>query len=123
MPWESIGSVDTGEMPHERDWILFCLEWAKRYIIFTCGDGPNEAKLDIMWHEYEIGDYPSLGVWYEDDEPCEYLNACETSLDALNQAVSWLDLKEHAKEVQNLDNSEDEWDEDIEEIEDEDEEL
>lgn len=110
-------------MPDDEAWILFCLEWAKRYIIFTCGDGPNEAKLDIMWHEYELGNYPSLGVCYEGDEPCDYLNACEAALDALNQAISWPDLKEHTKKAQDSDNSEDEWDDDIEKIESEDEEF
>ncbi len=95
MPWESIGSVDTGEMPHEKGWILFCLELAKNYVHFVCGDGPDDSKLGVMWHDHDLGNYPSLGVRYEYDEPSAYINACEASLDAFNQAVSWTILKEH----------------------------
>lgn len=38
MPWENVGSVDTGEMPDEKDWILFCLGMAKSYVDFVCED-------------------------------------------------------------------------------------
>lgn len=96
MPWESIGSVDTGEMPHEKCWILFALELARNYVHFVCCDGPDDTvKLGIMWRDHDLGEYPSLGVWYEDEEPSAYIRACEDALDAFNQAVSWADLKEH----------------------------
>ncbi len=69
MPWESIGSVDTGEIPDDEAWILFCLGLAKNYVQFVCGLPPDESKLEVMWSEHELVDYPSLGVWYDIEEP------------------------------------------------------
>lgn len=94
MPWEDVGSVDTGEMPEDEGWILFCLGLAKNYVQFVCGKPPDESKLEVMWHEHELGDHPSLGVWYDMEEPGEYVHACEEALDAFNKRVSWVDLKE-----------------------------
>ncbi len=112
MPWESIGSVDTGEMPDDEAWILFCLGLAKNYLQFVCGLPPDESKLEVMWDEHELGDHPSMGVWYDMEEPCEYIRACEEALDAFNQNVLWLDLKQFWK---NQADEEDEWDEDSDE--------
>ncbi len=108
MPWESIGSVNTGDMPHEEDWILFCLGMAKSYIDFVCEDTPDDGKLEIMWHDHELGNYPSLGVWYELEEPCGYISACEEALEVFNESVSYLDLKHHfQKKKDELDETED----------------
>ncbi len=94
MPWEDVGSVDTGEMPDDEPWILFCLGLAKDYVQFVCGLPPDDSKLKIMWHEHESVDRPSLGIWYDLEEPCEYVRACEDALDVFNKHVSWGDLKE-----------------------------
>jgi hypothetical protein len=109
VPWESIGSVDTGEMPADERWILFCLKQAQNYIEFVCGSPPDDIKLEIMWHDHDLGDYPSLGVWYDFDEPCEYISACENALDVFNDAVSWSALKTHVIECKEAmdDNCED----------------
>lgn len=118
MPWESIGSVDTGDMPHEEAWILSCLGMAKNYVSFVCGEAPDDAKLEIMWHEHELGNHPSLGVWYDFEEPCEYINACETALDVFNEAVSWSDLKAHfieQKEAADDENEDDDCEEEFDE--------
>ncbi len=118
MPWESIGSVDTGDMPHEEKWILFCLKMAKSYIDFVCADTPDNGKLEIMWHDHELGNYPSLGVWYEFEEPCEYIRACEDALDIFNESVSWSELKEHFKKQRELEDDESEedcYEEDVDE--------
>lgn len=96
MPWENIGSVNTGDMPNDEAWILFCLDLAQKYVQFVCGLPPEESKLDVMRSEHELGDHPSLGVWYDMEEPCEYIIAAENALDAFNKAVSWTDLKEHS---------------------------
>ena len=61
MPWESIGSVSTGQMPCDENWILLSLNLAKKYVEFVCGKAPSGSKLDIMWHDHELGSYPSLG--------------------------------------------------------------
>ncbi|MGQ0526675.1 MAG: hypothetical protein ACT4OY_01375 [Alphaproteobacteria bacterium] len=94
MPWENVGSVDTGEMPADEGWIMFCLGLAQNYINFAYGPAPGDSKLEIMSHDHELGSYPSLGVWYDLEEPCKYIRACEDALDAFNQHISWLDLKE-----------------------------
>jgi hypothetical protein len=112
MPWESVGSVDTGQMPDDESWILFCLGLAKNYVQFVCGQPPEDSKLEVMWHEHELGDYPSLGVWYDMEEPCEYIAAAEDALDAFNKYVLWLGLKEF---WENQADEEDEWEEDADE--------
>jgi len=99
MSWESIGSTSTGQMPHEKEWIVLSLELAKRYIVFVCGDPPAGSNLNIMWHDYDLGTYPSLGIWSEYDTPWDYINACERALEVFDQAVSWHKLKEHFEEV------------------------
>ena len=108
MPWESVGSVDTGDMPIEKDWISFCLGMAKSYVDFVCRDTPDDGKLEIMWHDHELGSYPSLGVWYELEEPCEYIRACEDALDVFNESVSWHELKEHFKNQRRTEDAESE---------------
>lgn len=119
MPWESIGSIDTGEMPGDERWILFCLKQAQSYIEFVCGLAPDESKLEIMWHDHDLGSYPSLGVWYDFEEPSEYINACETALDVFNGAISWPELKTHFIEQQEAEDDEDEDDYDEEDIDEE----
>ncbi|MBI3800303.1 MAG: hypothetical protein HY268_25430 [Deltaproteobacteria bacterium] len=98
MPWENIGSTSTGNLPHEEAWILLSLGLAKKYVEFVCGDAPPGSKLDIMWHDHELGSYPSLGVWFEYDPPWDYLNSCERALEVFDDAVSWHELKEHFEE-------------------------
>lgn len=107
MPWEDVGSVDTGEMPEDEGWILFCLGLAKNYVQFVCGQAPDESKLEVMWHEHELGDRPSLGIWYDFEEPCEYIHICETALDVFNESVSWQKLKEFYKNYFKNGNKED----------------
>lgn len=95
MPWEDIGSTSKGQMPHEEAWIIWSLRLAKRYIQFVCGEAPSGSNLDIMWHDHDLGRYPSLGVWSDFDPPWECINACERALEVFDHAVSWRDLKEH----------------------------
>lgn len=98
MSWESIGSISTGEMPYEEAWIVFGLNLAKQYVKFVCGEAPPGSKLGIMWHEHELGRYPSLGLWSEDEPPWDYLDACERALDVFDEAAAWHELKEHYEE-------------------------
>jgi TPR repeat protein len=54
-----------------------------------------------MWHEHELGEYPTLGVSYEDedeynDAPWDYINACESAMDFLNEKMPWHELKQYA---------------------------
>jgi len=108
MSWESIGSISTGDMPNDEDWILLGLELAKKYIEYVCGRPPAGCKLDVMWHDHELGSYPSLGVWCENDTPWDYVDACERALEVFDEAVSWDRIKEYAEdETVSADNEED----------------
>lgn len=93
MPWENVGSVSTGNMPHEEDWILWSLGLAKKYVLLVCGDPPPGSNLDVMWHEHDLGSYPSLGVWSEYESDWSYVSRCERALEVFDSAVSWSELK------------------------------
>lgn len=95
MSWESIGDTGTGQMPHDRGWILWSLELAKKYVWLVSGAPPPGSKLEVMWHEHELGEYPSLGVWSEYEPPWDYIHSCERALEVFNDAVAWSELKEH----------------------------
>lgn len=95
MPWESIGSVDTGELPDDAAWIEEAQTLAIFYIEAVCGKAPDGCKLGIMSHDHDYGTYTTLGVHYEFFEPQEYIRNAEDTLDLLNSAVDWYMLKEH----------------------------
>lgn len=46
-----------------------------------------------MWHEHELGDYPSIGLLWEHPEqtdvPWEYMSRCEAAVAILDEAISW----------------------------------
>ena len=98
MSWESIGSTSSGQMPYDEAWILMNLSLARTLIVFVCGEPPANSKLDIMWHEHELGHYPSLGVWSEYEHPWDYINSCERVIEVFDDAVSWIRLKDFAEE-------------------------
>lgn len=98
MSWESIGSVNTGDMPDDRSWILWGLRLAKKYIELVCGDAPTGSKLDVMWHDHDLGSYPTLGVWSDYDQPWDYINSCERALEVFDKAVSWDELMKYLDE-------------------------
>lgn len=93
MPWESIGSVGTGQLPQDRAWILFCYDIAISYLKFSCGNPPAGSKMGVMWHEHELGDYPSLGIYFDYDDPWDYIRRCESALECFDAAVSWSDIQ------------------------------
>ena len=95
MPWENIGDCGSGQLPNDRDWIVHCYEMAVSYLKFILGDPPEGCELGIMWHEHELGDYPSVGVHWDSpqsDAPWEYINKCETLLMKFDEAVNWYDI-------------------------------
>ncbi|MEP6701738.1 MAG: hypothetical protein ABJB04_02030 [Betaproteobacteria bacterium] len=99
MSWESIGSVSTGEMPHDEEWIMLSLSLAKTYVEAVCGEAPAGSSFDIMWQEGDPVSFPSLGVWCDDDDvPVDYVNACERALAVFDGAVSWHELHEQFRQ-------------------------
>ncbi len=93
MPWENIGSVGNGQMPQDQAWILFCYDLAISYLKFSCGDPPPGSKVGVMWHEHELGDYPSVGVYSDYDAPWDFIHRCESALERFDSGVSWTDIQ------------------------------
>lgn len=92
VPWENVGSCGSGQLPGDRDWIVHCYEMAISYITFAIGGPPEGCELAIMWHEYELGDYPSVGVhlgFPHSDPPWQYTQKCELLLSKLDEAIDW----------------------------------
>lgn len=94
MPWESIGSVDTGQLPGDEEWIEFCQKLAIQYIRLVCGEPPTGAKLGIMSHDHDLGSYTSIGVYSDYSPPFDYISNCENALEVFDAAISWDELKE-----------------------------
>src|SRR5687768_3576578 len=94
MLWESIGSVDTGDLPGDAHWIEFCQKLAIQYIKLVCGEPPAGAELGIMSHDHDLGSYTSIGVYSDYSPPFDYVADCENALEVFNSAVEWEDLKE-----------------------------
>ncbi len=92
MPWENVGSCGSGQLPNDRDWIIQCYELALSYLRFVMPPPPDGCELGIMWHEHELGDYPSIGLNWDfpqRDIPWNYVNKCETLLSRFDDAVDW----------------------------------
>ncbi len=114
MGWESIGSVDTGQLPNDLDWLEFCQDLAIRYIEFVCGPPPPGSKLGIMQNDHDLGSYPSIGVWSEFSPEFDYIHGCEDALDVFNNAVEWETLKDYFHDRNEAGLNDDDDDEEIE---------
>lgn len=90
MPSEHIGNIDTGQLPHDRAWVAFCLEWAAQYLKHVVGQ-PKGYQLEVIWHDHELASYPSLGVTWDGPHgpPREWLPKWEFALNALDEAIDW----------------------------------
>lgn len=97
MPWESIGSVGSGDDTSE-DWIQCCADLAITYLKFTCGAPPAGSSLGLMWQDHELGDYPTIGVYSEFEPPWEYISDCEIALEKFDDAVDWSVLASNDEE-------------------------
>ncbi len=98
MHWEDLGSVGGGEIPEDLEWISFCLELAKGYILLMAGSPPTNCEIGIVDHDHEVSNYPSLALCTEEygvDLDIDYVVACQNALSALDDAVDWAKLKAH----------------------------
>lgn len=94
MPWEHIGSLDSGDMISDgTEWLTLSYEMAVKYLNFFVGDkAPTGCKIGIMWHEHHYGSYPSVGIYWEapaDDAPWELISLCEELLQIFDSNISW----------------------------------
>ncbi len=96
MPWESIGDCGDGQVPKETDWLVFELQMGIMYLKQVCGGPPKGYELVLMWHTHDYGDYPTIGISWEDstrDAPWEYIQKCEIALSEFDSAVNWDKIK------------------------------
>lgn len=113
MGWESIGSVNTGEMPGEGDWIVFALGLAKLYVLHVVGKPPPGHSIGIYWHDHELGEYPTLGVYSELTPDMGYVGDCERALERFDAAVDWSAIKPDWDDADEVDDSESEGERDV----------
>jgi len=128
MPWESIGSCGFGNLRWEQDRILANLQMGIAFLTQVSHPIKAEnAKLGIMWTEYEtsegISAYPHIGIWWNSEvmssPPLNYVCACQNALSVFDSAVDWSAI--NFDEMRIRFNKESRFDESDEEDEDEDE--
>ena len=95
MPWEYVGGCGGGQLPEDKDWIVFCYRMAIDYLDFVLEEPPDGCELGIMWHEHELGEYPSVGVHWDfpqSEPPWSYIRKVEIALSRFNRAIEWFDI-------------------------------
>lgn len=81
MPVEIIGEFGTPGASIE--WLDAQATLAIRHLKKICGDPPPEMELETVWQEHELGNYPIIGLVWEDPmrgAPWNYISRCETAL-------------------------------------------
>ncbi len=120
MPWETVGNCGSGDLPNDSLWIDYCYHIALRYLKLALGDPPEGCELDIEWHDYELGSYPTISVHWDfpaGDAPWKYINRAETLLEKFNDAVKWYELKELLFQEEDDDEADADQEEDADEME------
>lgn len=112
MPWENIGSCGIGDISDDRAWIIENYNMALSYLKFVLEPPPEGCSLDIMWQEHELGDYPSIGLFWDEtqlDPPWDYLNRCTRALEIFDDAIDWYAISPDsiAEKLSELDEEED----------------
>jgi hypothetical protein len=81
MPVEIIGEVGTAGA--EREWLAAQASLAIKQIVKKCGPPPPEMELELLWQEHELGEYPVIGLTWEDGmrgAPAKYISRCQDAL-------------------------------------------
>ena len=83
MPVEIIGEFGTPGAHSE--WLEAEGKLAIRHLKSICGEPPPEMELEIVWQEHELGNYPVIGLTWEDPfrgVPWNYVERCAVALTA-----------------------------------------
>jgi hypothetical protein len=83
MPVEIVGEFGTPGADSE--WLEAQGKLAIRHLKKVCGDPPLEMKLETVWQETELGNYPTIGLVWDDPmrgTPWNYISRCEAALTA-----------------------------------------
>ena len=94
MTWENVASCGSDELPFD-SWMEYCYQMAIDYLGHVLGDPPAGCELGIMWHEHELGEYPSLGVRWghpQPEPPWTYIRKCEIALSKFDEVIEWFDI-------------------------------
>jgi hypothetical protein len=81
MPTELIGEFGTPGATSE--WIEAEGKLTITHLKKICGDPPPEMELEIVWQDHELGQYPVIGLVWEDPMrgvPWNYISRCEAAL-------------------------------------------
>ena len=94
MTWENVASCGSEELPFD-SWMEYCYQMAIDYLGIVLEDPPAGCELGIMWHEHDLGEYPSVGVHWDfpqSEPPWTYIRKCEIALSKFDEAVEWFDI-------------------------------
>jgi len=83
MPVEIVGEFGTPGASTE--WLDAQATLAIKHIKKVCGDPPPEMELQMVLREHELGNYPVIGLVWEDamrGAPWNYIARCEAALAA-----------------------------------------
>ena len=72
------------------------LELARSYVDVVCKPAPENTWIEVIWHDHDLGRYPSLGVvsdHFTNDATDLYVSRAEAALEAFDDAVDWSRLK------------------------------
>jgi len=84
-----------GSMPEDEAWIYFALNLAKGYVGLACGELLSGCKIQIQWHDHELGSHPFLCLSTKAYIQEKYITAAEYALRVFDGAVCWSLLREH----------------------------
>ena len=94
MTWENVASCGSEELPFD-SWMEHCYQMAIDYLGIVLEDPPAGCELGIMWHEHDLGEYPSVGVHWDfpqSEPPWTYIRKCEIALSKFDEAIEWFDI-------------------------------
>jgi hypothetical protein len=83
MPTELIAEFGTPGATSE--WIEAEGKLAITHLKKICGDPPPEMELEMVWQDHELGQYPVIGLVWDDPmrgTPWNYISRCEAALTA-----------------------------------------
>ena len=63
MPWENIGECGEADL-RERERMIAEVKLGAQYVKLICGQPPQVCKVDAMWHEHDVGEYATVGLFW-----------------------------------------------------------
>ena len=97
--WQmKIGDCPSGEFPRDRQWMLWQLHWARRYVEYCCGKPLMDLMLDLSTEDPEEtgpdegGDPHGLSLFWADvADDCAgcYFEECAVAYERFCEAIDW----------------------------------